>query len=308
MILCCGEALIDMLPRDTTLGEKGFAPYAGGAIFNTAIALGRLGQPTAFFTGISDDLMGDVLRDTLAKSGVDYSLAAVSSRPTTIAFVKLVNGQATYAFYDEGTAGRMITEADLPPLGDDCEAMHFGAISLIHEPCGGTYEALMAREYRKRVISFDPNIRPGFIKDKPKHMDRVRRMAAMSDIIKFSDEDLDWFGMQGDHDTLAAHWLDQGAKLVVLTRGADGATGYTKSFKVSVPSERVTVVDTVGAGDTFDAGILASLKMQDLLTKEKVARLTEDAVSKALALGAKAAAVTVSRAGANPPFAHEIGL
>ncbi|WP_105438585.1 carbohydrate kinase [Neorhizobium sp. T25_13] len=308
MILCCGEVLIDMLPRDTTLGEKGFAPYAGGAIFNTAIALGRLGQPTAFFTGISDDLMGDVLRDTLAKSGVDYSLAAVSSRPTTIAFVKLVNGQATYAFYDEGTAGRMITEADLPALGDDCEAMHFGAISLIPEPCGATYEALMAREHQKRVISFDPNIRPGFIKDKPKHMDRVRRMAAMSDIIKFSDEDLDWFGMQGDHDTLAAYWLDQGAKLVVLTRGADGATGYTKDFKVSVPSERVTVVDTVGAGDTFDAGILASLKMQDLLTKEKVAGLAEDAVSKALALGAKAAAVTVSRAGANPPFAHEIGL
>ncbi|MGK9054586.1 carbohydrate kinase family protein [Neorhizobium petrolearium] len=308
MILCCGEALIDMLPRETTAGEKGFAPYAGGAVFNTAIALGRLGQPTAFFTGISDDMMGDILRETLAKSGVDYSLAAVSSRPTTIAFVKLVNGQASYAFYDEGTAGRMITEADLPALGDDCEAMHFGAISLIPEPCGGTYEALMAREYKSRVISFDPNIRPGFIKDKEKHMGRVRRMAAMSDIIKFSDEDLDWFGMEGDHDALAAHWLNEGAKLVVLTRGAEGATGYTRSFKVSMPSERVTVVDTVGAGDTFDAGILASFKMQDLLTKEKVAALTQEQVGKALALGAKAAAVTVSRAGANPPFAHEIGL
>ncbi|WJR68242.1 carbohydrate kinase [Neorhizobium sp. CSC1952] len=308
MILCCGEALIDMLPRETTAGEKGFAPYAGGAVFNTAIALGRLGQPTAFFTGISDDMMGDILRETLAKSGVDYSLAAVSSRPTTIAFVKLVNGQASYAFYDEGTAGRMITEADLPALGGDCEAMHFGAISLIPEPCGGTYEALMAREYKSRVISFDPNIRPGFIKDKEKHMGRVRRMAAMSDIIKFSDEDLDWFGMEGDHDALAAHWLNEGAKLVVLTRGAEGATGYTRSFKVSMPSERVTVVDTVGAGDTFDAGILASFKMQDLLTKEKVAALTEEQVGKALALGAKAAAVTVSRAGANPPFAHEIGL
>ena len=308
MILCCGEALIDMLPRETTAGEKGFAPYAGGAVFNTAIALGRLGQPTAFFTGISDDMMGDILRETLAKSGVDYSLAAVSSRPTTIAFVKLVNGQASYAFYDEGTAGRMITEADLPALGDDCEAMHFGAISLIPEPCGGTYEALMAREYKSRVISFDPNIRPGFIKDKEKHMGRVRRMAAMSDIIKFSDEDLDWFGMEGDHDALAAHWLNEGAKLVVLTRGAEGATGYTRSFKVSMPSERVTVVDTVGAGDTFDAGILASFKMQDLLTKEKVEALTEEQVGKALALGAKAAAVTVSRAGANPPFAHEIGL
>ncbi|HEX5932706.1 MAG TPA: carbohydrate kinase [Pseudorhizobium sp.] len=308
MIVCCGEALIDMLPRETTLGEKGFAPYAGGAVFNTAVALGRLGQPTGFFTGLSDDMMGDILRETLAASNVDFSFAAISARPTTIAFVKLVDGQASYAFYDEGTAGRMITEADLPALGNDCEALHFGAISLIPEPCGSTYEALMAREHQRRVISFDPNIRPGFIRDKQKHIDRVARMAAMSDIIKFSDEDLEWFGLEGDDDARATYWLGQGARLVVLTRGAEGATAYTARFKVSVASERVKVVDTVGAGDTFDAGILASFKMQDLLTKEKIAALTEDQVRRALALGAKAAAVTVSRAGANPPFAHEIGL
>jgi fructokinase len=308
MIVCCGEALIDMLPRETTLGEKGFAPYAGGAVFNTAIALGRLGQPTGFFTGLSDDMMGDILRDTLAASHVDASFAAVSSRPTTIAFVKLVDGQASYAFYDEGTAGRMITEADLPVLGESCEALHFGAISLIPEPCGGTHEALMRREFQTRVISFDPNIRPGFIKDKQKHLDRIARMAAMSDIIKFSEEDLDWFGLEGDDDARAAYWLSQGARLVVLTRGAEGATAYTSRFRVSVPSERVTVVDTVGAGDTFDAGILASFKMQDLLTKEKIAALDESSVRQALELGARAAAVTVSRAGANPPFAHEIGL
>ena len=308
MIVCCGEALIDMLPRETTLGEKGFAPYAGGAVFNTAVALGRLGQPTGFFTGLSDDMMGDILRETLAASNVDFSFAAISARPTTIAFVKLVDGQASYAFYDEGTAGRMITEADLPALGNDCEALHFGAISLIPEPCGSTYEALMAREHQRRVISFDPNIRPGFIRDKQKHIDRVARMAAMSDIIKFSDEDLEWFGLEGDDDARATYWLGQGARLVVLTRGAEGATAYTSRFRVSVASERVKVVDTVGAGDTFDAGILASFKMQDLLTKEKIAALTEDQVRRALALGAKAAAVTVSRAGANPPFAHEIGL
>ncbi len=109
MILCCGEALIDMLPRETTLGEKGFAPYAGGAIFNTAIALGRLGIRRAFFTGLADDMMGEILRDTLKASNVDFSLCAITPRPSTVAFVKLVNGQATYAFYDEGTAGRMIT-------------------------------------------------------------------------------------------------------------------------------------------------------------------------------------------------------
>ncbi|MGN7294723.1 carbohydrate kinase family protein [Rhizobium sp. SAFR-030] len=308
MILCCGEALIDMLPRETTRGENGFAPYAGGAIFNTAIALGRLGQPTGFFTGLSDDMMGDILRDTLKQSHVDYRFCATSSRPTTIAFVKLVDGHATYAFYDEGTAGRMLSRDDLPELGSEIEAMHFGAISLIPEPCGETYETLMAREYKNRVISFDPNIRPGFIQDREKHHARVARMAAMSDIIKFSDEDLEWFGMEGDHETLANYWLGQGAKLVVITRGAEGAVGYTGSFKVVVPSERVEVVDTVGAGDTFDAGILASLKRQGLLTKDKVAALSEQAVRDALALGAKAAAVTVSRAGANPPFAHEIGL
>lgn len=308
MILCCGEALIDMLPRDTTLGEKGFAPYAGGAIFNTAVALGRLGVPTAFFTGLSDDMMGDILRETLVASKVDFSPSAIVARPCTIAFVKLVNGQASYAFYDEGTAGRMITAADLPVLDDRCEALHFGAISLISSPCGETYETLMQREHAKRVISLDPNIRPGFIRDKQAHMGRITRMAAMSDILKFSDEDLEWFGIEGDHDALAAHWLNHGAKLVVITRGAEGATGYTKSLKVSVPSERVTVVDTVGAGDTFDAGILASLKMNDLLTKAKVASLGEEELRDALALGAKAAAVTVSRAGANPPWAHEIGL
>ena len=164
------------------------------------------------------------------------------------------------------------------------------------------------READRRVISLDPNIRPGFIKDKAAHRARLERMAAKADIIKFSDEDLDWFGHSGGHDEIAAHWLDHGAKLVVVTKGADGATGYSRAHKVSVPSERVTVVDTVGAGDTFDAGILASLKMQGLLTKAQVASLTEDQIAMALALGAKAAAVTVSRAGANPPFAHEIGL
>lgn len=308
MILCCGEALIDMLPRQSTLGESAYAPYAGGAIFNTAIALGRLGIPTAFFTGLSDDMLGDVLRETLKASHVDDSPCAVSSRPTTVAFVKLVNGSATYAFYDENTAGRMITTDDLPVLGDDVEALHFGAISLIPDPCGGTYEALLAREAPRSVISLDPNIRPGFIKDKQAHHGRIMRMAAQSDIIKFSDEDLEWFGMTGDHDALAAKWLEIGPKLVVITKGADGAVGYTRRHKVAVPSERVTVVDTIGAGDTFDAGVLASLRRDELLTKAQVADLGEEAIRNALALAARIAAVTVSRAGANPPWASEVGL
>nr|WP_316652060.1 carbohydrate kinase [uncultured Gellertiella sp.] len=308
MIVCCGEALIDMLPRETTLGEKGFAPYAGGAIFNTAIALGRLGISTGFFTGLSSDMMGDILRDTLTASGVDSRYAALSSRPTTIAFVKLVNGQATYAFYDEGTAGRMLDIADLPAFDADCTALHFGAISLIPEPCGHAYETLLLREAPHRVISLDPNIRPGFIKDPGAHAARIRRMAAKSDIIKFSDEDLAWFGDKGDEESLARQWLEHGARLVLITRGAEGATGYTRRDKVSVPVIPVTVVDTVGAGDTFDAGVLAALDRKGLLTKSAIAALSAADIEDALSWGVKAAAVTVSRAGANPPFAGEIGF
>ena len=306
MILCCGEALIDMLPRQSTDGEPSFAPYAGGAIFNSAIALGRLGVPTEFFSGLSSDLFGQQVRDVLAASTVGSRYANLSGRPTTLAFVRLDNGHATYTFYDENTAGRMLTEADLPVLGDDVDAMLFGAISLIPEPCGSAYEALMKREHQRRVMMFDPNIRPGFIQDKQAHLGRMRRMLAMADIVKLSDEDLGWFGETGSHDEIAADWLGKGPKLVIITKGSKGATAYSAAHTVSVTPEKVTVVDTVGAGDTFNAGVLAALHEQQALTKNGIATLSESAIEAALSLGARAAAVTVSRAGANPPWRREL--
>jgi fructokinase len=306
MILCCGEALIDMLPRETAAGEAAFAPYAGGAVFNSAIALGRLGAPVEFFTGLSSDLFGDVLRASLAGSNVGVRYANVSSRPTTLAFVKLTNGQAKYVFYDEGTAGRILTEADLPALGADVDAMLFGAISLIPEPCGSTYEALMAREHATRVIMLDPNIRPGFIPAAGAHRARMMRMVAMADIVKLSDEDLAWFGESGSVEEIARRWLGLGPKLILLTRGGDGATGYTSRHTVHVPTRRVDVVDTVGAGDTFNAGVLASLHEAGLLTKAAVSDLSSGQVEAAISLGVRAAAITVSRAGANPPWRREL--
>ncbi|RVB80542.1 MULTISPECIES: carbohydrate kinase [unclassified Mesorhizobium] len=306
MILCCGEALIDMLPRTTTEGEPAFAPYVGGAVFNTAIALGRLGAPAGFFSGLSSDLFGGQFRDALGESKVSSTYAHTSPRPTTLAFVRLDNGQATYTFYDENTAGRMLTVDDLPKLGSEIEAMLFGAISLISEPAGSAYEEFMRREHERRVMMLDPNIRPGFIPDKAKHLRRIRSMMAMADIVKLSDEDLNWFGEAGSHEDVVRNWLDRGPTLIVVTHGSEGAAGYTRDHKVTVVPDKVEVVDTVGAGDTFNAGILASLHEQGLLSKEAIANLPEDAIHKALTLGAKAAAVTVSRAGANPPWRHEI--
>jgi fructokinase len=301
MILCAGEALIDMLPRETSAGESAFAPHAGGSVFNTAVALGRLGAPVQFFSGLSSDLFGDVLRDQLAASKVDASPAAILDRPTTLAFVKLTNGHASYAFYDENTAGRMLSEADLPQT--DAQAIFFGGISLVVEPCGAAYEALMLREAGKRVTMIDPNIRPSFITDESAYRARLARMLGAADIIKTSDEDLEW--ITGTTDA-AAFRADTGARVILLTRGGDGVTVVTPSGSFDVPAQKATVVDTVGAGDTFSAGFLAQLHNSGHLTKTALAGATQDDLRAAAAFGARVAAITVSRAGANPPWASEL--
>jgi fructokinase len=307
MILSCGEALIDMLPRTSTGGEACFAPYAGGAVFNTAIALGRLGAPSAFFSGVSNDMLGEILADTLKASQVDIAHLARSDRPTTVAFVKLVNGQATYAFYDEATAGRMLAPDDLPNLPPHVSTLFFGGISLVNDPAASTYEALQAREAPTRVTMIDPNIRPGFIAGKEDaYRARISRMIARADIVKLSDEDLHWLSGPGDLTLLARGVLAQGPKVVFITEGAKGARAVTATGERTVASQKVTVVDTVGAGDTFNAGVLAALHQAGALTKAGVAALSDAALDAALDLGTRAAAVTVSRAGANPPWAHEL--
>ena len=307
MILSCGEALIDMLPRTTTLGEPAFSPYAGGAVFNTAIALGRLGAPSAFFSGISTDMLGEILTETLEASKVDTQFCARSGRPTTVAFVKLVDGQATYAFYDENTAGRMLSLDQLPDLPADVGALFFGGISLVNDPAASTYEALQAREAPSRVTMIDPNIRPGFIAGKEtEYRARIERMIARADIVKLSDEDLHWLEGAGDVVTLARGIVAKGPKVVFITEGAQGARAITATGERFVPSQKVTVVDTVGAGDTFNAGVLCALHEAGVLTKAGVATLSDAVLDAALTLGAQSAAVTVSRAGANPPWRNEL--
>ena len=307
MILSCGEALIDMLPRESTAGEACFAPYAGGAVFNTAIALGRLGAPSAFFSGVSTDMLGEILAETLEASKVDTSLMARSARPTTVAFVKLVNGQATYAFYDEGTAGRMLSVDQLPALPADVDALFFGGISLVNDPAASTYAALQAREAPARVTMIDPNIRPGFIEGKEaEYRARIERMIARADLVKLSDEDLHWLMGEGDVSALARDILAKGPKVVFITEGAAGARAVTATQDRFVAATKVTVADTVGAGDTFNAGVLAALHEAGALSKAGVATLPDAVLDAALSLGTRSAAVTVSRAGANPPWRHEL--
>jgi len=306
MILCCGEALIDMLPRTTAEGEASFAPHAGGAVFNTAVALGRLAVPVGFFCGLSSDLFGDQLAAVLAGSGVSTALCPRPDRPTTLAFVTLTNGHAKYAFYDENTAMRMLEPQDLPIIGPDVSALFFGGISLVSEPCGTAFEALARREAPSRVVMLDPNIRPGFIRDQGSYRARLGRLTALADIVKLSDEDLRWLVPDQPEAEAVQTLLSQGPALVLVTKGAEGATAYGGFGRVHVKARRITVVDTVGAGDTFNAGVLAGLHRSGHLTKPALRDLPDGAIRVALEHAVRVAAVTASRAGANPPWLSEV--
>jgi fructokinase len=310
MILCCGEALIDMIPAPTVAGGEGFVPHSGGAIFNTAIALGRLGIPTGFLTGLSNDLFGAQLQEDLAKSHVDARFAIRSELPTTLAFVQLNDGHATYTFYDENSAGRSLTSDQLPVLPDEIEALYFGGISLIGEPGADFYADLAIRESATRTIMLDPNIRPGFINNEQHYRARLDRMVAVADIVKVSDEDLDWI-LPGSEalSEKARHLQSLGPKLAVVTRGSAGAVAFhSGTGEIKVPAPNADVVDTVGAGDTFNAGFLAHLAKADALSKDRISAVPADTVAAALRLGAAVAAITVSRAGANPPWAEELAV
>ena len=309
MILCCGEALIDLIPVAFPDEQDGYVPHTGGAIFNTSIALGRLGVDAALLSGVSSDRFGQLLVQELEDNHVKTEYLIRSDRLSTLAVVHLKNGSATYSFYDENSAGSAITTNDLPAIGADVAALYFGGISLVAEPAADAFAALLEREKAGRLIMLDPNIRPSFIKEEISYRRRLEGMIANSDIVKVSDEDLDWLfpdtvDQEQQVDVLRGH----GPSIVIVTQGAEGATAYWQGEPIRVSAPDVKVVDTVGAGDTFNAGILAGLDRSGHLSKAGLAQLDTAALKDALALGAAVAAVTVSRAGANPPTASEVGI
>jgi fructokinase len=305
MILCCGDALVDMLPRLLENGSRAFLPVAGGALLNSAVTLGRLGENAGFISGISKDLFGTMVTDALKGAGVDCSNCLRSNRPSTLAFVQLNDGQAQYTFYDENSAARIIRPEDLP-AAVKADAMLFGAISLIAEPCGSAYEALAERMHERCVIMLDPNIRPGFIDDEAAYRGRLDRMAAISDIIKVSQEDLEWIAQDRPSEERVGKWLAGATKLVLVTRGGGGALAVTAGRSVSVPAPAVKVVDTVGAGDSFNGGILSGLRRAGLLSKDGLEGIGEESLAEAVGFAVRVAAVTVSRPGADPPWLADI--
>ncbi len=308
MILTCGESLIDMLPAKDSDGNEVFQPCVGGSPLNTAIAAARLGVPTAFLGRVSRDFFGDLIVERLIENDVDRRFVVRADDPSTLAFVRrLAGGDAQYAFFTQNTADRNVSRSDLPDhLPDDVRCIAYGSISLALEPGASTIRDFVSREHGRRVLSFDPNVRPSMVVDRDAYVRLVTDLAGMSTIVKISDADLGWLFPDAESDlvTAAKRFVRPGS-LVVVTRGADGAIAVTERFTVEQPAITADIIDTIGAGDSFHAAILAWLEMHERLRIDTIAALSGDDALSALRFASRVAALTCSRAGAEPPTMDE---
>jgi fructokinase len=304
MIIVGGEALVDLVPDHA----GGYRPLPGGSPANTAVGLGRLGAPTALLARLADDRLGALLRTHLENSNVGLAYAVRSTSPTTLAVVDVDrDGAADYSFYVDGCADGGWRVADLPTELPPDAALHVGgSFALAVEPMAAAFDTLLSRERGRRLITFDPNIRPSLVGDDATVRARLRRWLGLADVVKVSADDLEWIAPGRSPADVAAEWHELGPTLVVVTRGADGVYASGPAGGLRLPGVPVDVADTVGAGDAFTAGLLAALDRADRLTRTAVATLTGAELAAVLDYAQRVAAITCTRPGADPPWFDEL--
>ena len=304
MFLVCGEALFDFFPvsapETEASGALRFEARLGGSPFNVALGLARLGCRSALLTGLSTDFLGARLRAALEAEGVATDHLIAKERPTTLSLVGLDSrGQPSYAFYGRDAADRALTEADLPALGPEVAAIHVGSYSLVVEPTGTSLLRLVRRESARRLISLDPNVRLTVVSDVALWRRRVADFAAAAHVIKLSSEDFESLYGDAAPESVVRGWLDAGACLVVLTRGAEGADAYTQNATATTAGVAVEVADSVGAGDGFQAALLCALDELGLATPSALTEVGEAALVRVLDFAVRASAIACARRGAD---------
>jgi len=307
MILSCGDALIDFVPVAAADGGEAVRPMVGGSCLNVAIGLARLDVPTGFVGGIASDLFGRMIAQHAETSDVDLGLATRSDRQTTLAFVRIIAGESQYAFYDAKTASReWVYQGGSIPFAR-IDAVHVGSTTLVNDMGAAETLALIVDARASSTISFDPNCRPNLVKDKPAYTSRMAEFAALADIVRMSDVDFTYLYGDEPYQQRADALLGQGASLVVITRGIDGAVAWHRAAgQIEVAAPKVTVVDTIGAGDTFQAALLFALHKQSRLRRQQLGDVSADELRRALSFAANCAGITCSRPGADPPRLSEI--
>lgn len=307
MFLICGEALFDLFGDSATGDGLTFDARIGGSPFNVATGLARLGEETAFFGGISKDAFGERLIQKLRNEGVSDRHILRTDYLTTLSLVqKDDHGHPAYTFYGADAADRMITTGDLPAFAEPPMFLHIGSYTALVEPVATAFKTLIEREKGNTLVSFDPNIRPTVVPDMARWRTNTESLVPHTDIVKVSDEDLALIAPDDEPGEIARHWLSLGAGLVVVTRGQDGATAFMRNAEVSCPGVTVKVEDTVGAGDTFQAALLAGLKELGATDRDTLWALEEAKLSRLVGFAVKAAAVTCSRRGADLPTRCEL--
>jgi fructokinase len=307
MLLSCGDALIDFLPLKSVDGRDAVVPVVGGACLNIAVGMARLGAPAGFVGGISTDLFGRMIADHALASRVELRHATRSDRQTTLAFVRTVAGEPQYAFYDEQTASRNWTyRRGSIPFGE-IEAIHVGSTTLADDD-GAAQALAMVEDARGSVtISFDPNCRPNLVKHRARYVDRMNAFAAAAGIVRMSDVDFEFLYGGSDYPGRAKSLIEAGASLVVVTRGVRGALAWHREAgAVEVEAPAVRVVDTVGAGDSFQAALLFALRAIGRIGPEALARMSSEELGRALSFASSCAAFTCGRAGADPPRQSDV--
>ena len=297
-IWVCGEVLTDLIP-----GADGVrVGHVGGGPANTAKALARLGQDVQFIDGISTDEDGVAARKELLEDEVKLDLALTSDKPTCLAIVSLdAHGGASYEFKIAGTATFDFSLDWLPdPARYKPNVLHIGTLATVIAPGADVLYDWALRVAEFAPIVFDPNIRPAVLSDRDLYEAAVEKWAAISSVIKVSDDDLAWLYPGQNYADVAARWISDGAALVVVTRGAQGIIGFTSEGSVEVEGAKITVADTVGAGDTVGAIIVEAMIEKGILA------LTGEVLKATLHRAAVAAGITCSRKGAQPPYKHEL--
>ncbi|WP_439374405.1 carbohydrate kinase family protein [Bradyrhizobium sp. DASA03120] len=307
MLLSCGDALIDFVPTGNTEGREAVMPAVGGSCLNVAIGMARLGAPTGFVGGVSTDLFGRMIADHATASHVALDLATRSDHQTTLAFVRIVAGESHYAFYDAETATRNWTYRRGSIAFDTVEAVHVGSTTLVNDQGAAETRALVADARASSTISFDPNCRPNLVKDKPAYLARMAEFANQADLIKMSDVDFAYLFGDEPHQPRASALLGQGTRLVVITRGNNGAIAWhAAAGQIEVQAPKVEVADTIGAGDSFQAALLFALHKQGRLARERLRDISTEELRRALSFAANCAGLTCTRPGADPPWSHEM--
>jgi fructokinase len=294
----CGEVLIDLIP-----GADGVrVAHVGGGPANTAKALARLGHDVHFIDGISSDQYGQMSRQELLDDEVKLDLALMSDKPTCTAEVTLAaDGSASYLFTIDGTATFDFSDSWLPdPSRYKPQVLHIGTLVTIIEPASSVLYDWAIKVAEFAPIVFDPNIRPSVVGDRVRYAAAVEKWAAISSIIKLSDDDVQWLYPDESFESVAQRWISQGASVVVITRGSQGLIGFSAAGSVEVPGVKIEVVDTVGAGDTVGAILV------EAMIEKGLENLQGEVLKATLHRAAVAAGITCSRKGAQPPYKHEL--